>query len=202
MANGRNPGAARSARTRQVRLFDSAGVRVTLEGDLAAQIRAFAAEIQEKVVRPMTYAGARIMYDAMRYNVPLKSGQLRDSIYHWFDDKRSNTSRKIYMIGPNKAKAPHWYNVEYGHWRYNKVVDGRFIRSKSNKNARVPVNEGVITGDFRQAHDLPGALNAPVWVPANPYIRVTFDQNVQRALQAMKQRARERVREVIAEMGS
>jgi HK97 gp10 family phage protein len=202
MANGRNPGASRAARTRKVRLFDSAGIKVTLEGDIAAQIRAFAAEVQEKVVRPMTYAGAKIMYDAMRYNVPLDSGVLRDSIYHWFDDKRSKNSLKIYMIGPNKAKAPHWYNVEYGHWRYNKIVDGRFMRSKSDKNRRVPVKDGVITGDFRQAHDLNGALQAPVWVPANPYIRVTFDQNIQRAVEAMKQRARERIREVITEIST
>lgn len=195
MANGRNPRS--KGRSRTVRLFESAGVRVTYEGGIADAINKLRAGVKKDVLRPVAYAGARIMYDGMRRVVPVHSGDLYGAIYHWHDDKRSTDSRQIYWIGPNKAKAPHWYNVEYGHWRYNRIVNGRAMRSKSSSGRRV-AEPGVMD---TSVHDLPGALDAPVWVPARPYIRITYDQNITSALGAMKRRAGEKLRELMTEAG-
>lgn len=199
MANGRNPGAARKVRggrVRSLRKFPKAIVSMTFVSNMAENLKKLDTAIKEKVIRPTAYAGAKILYDEMRLQVPIDSGNLYESIYHWFDTKESTPLRKVYAIGPNKAKAPHWYNVEYGHWRYNKIVNGRALKSKSDRNARVSTPG---TRDS-SVHDLPGALEVPVWVPANPYIRITYDANIQRAMEAMKRRFGERLSEVIREV--
>lgn len=202
MANGRNPGAARAAARSKIKVYESRAVKVTMEGDIAGAIRMLSKEFQTEVIRPATYAAARIIYEQMRRNVPIDSGELRNAIYHWFDDKQSTPTRSIYMIGPNKVKAPHWHHVEYGHWRYNKIVNGRFQKSKDGGKVRINSNTipFTITDDWKRVHKLDGALSAPKWVPGQPYIRVTFDQNIGRALEASKKRAAEKIREVIAEI--
>lgn len=189
MANGRNPRAGKG-RSRKIVLFPRETVSVTVESNMSEGIRRLAAEIQEKVLRPAAYAGARAVYDEMRLRVPVRQGTLYEAIYHWHDDKRSTQTRHVYMIGPNKAKAPHWYNVEYGHWRYNMFGGGRWLRSKSKPNARGP-----------SAHDLPGALQTPVWTPANPYIRPTWDAKGGDLPKIMRARMSERMREVLSEIG-
>lgn len=191
MANGRNQRG--KGRARAVKLFERDGIRVSYEGGLADAIRNLSAGIKKEVLRPAAYAGARIMYDGMRRVVPVHSGDLYGAIYHWHDDKRSSDALQVYWIGPNKAKAPHWFNVEYGHWRYNKIIAGRAVRSKSRSGSRVSA-PGVMD---RSVHDLSGALAAPVWVPARPYIRVTYDQNITAALGAMKRRAGDKLRELM-----
>ena len=145
--------------------------------------------IREKVLRPTAYAGARVFYDELRRRVPVKTGKLYGAIYHWFDEKQSRETEKTYAIGPNKSKAPHWYVVEYGHWLYNRQANGRWLKSKSNKNARGPA-----------AHDLPGARKPPKWVPAQPYVRTTFGAVSGAAVTAMKVRFSEKLTEAIREL--
>jgi hypothetical protein len=92
----------------------------------------------------------------------------------------------VYTIGPNKGKAQHWYNVEYGHWLYNRYANGRWLRSKSNKNRRGP-----------SAHDIPsGRLLTPQWVAGDRYIDRTWEQNKDAAVAAMKRRFAEKVKEI------
>lgn len=184
-------GGGRVQRPRSVKQFPKTLVSLDFQSNMLAGLRTLKRAVTETALRPAAYAGARVFYEEMRLNVPIASGQLYDSVYHWFDDKHSNTVRKIYVIGPNKAKAPHWYNVEYGHWRYNKYAAGRWLRSKSNRNARGP-----------SAHDLPGALETPVWVPAKPYIRVTYTGKARAAVNAMQTRLGEKVSEIIQEMSA
>ncbi len=81
-------------------------------------------------------------------------------------------------------------------------MNGRFQKSKDGGKVRINSNTipFTITDDWRRVHKLDGALSAPKWVPGQPYIRVTFDQNIGRALEASKKRAAEKIREVIAEI--
>jgi hypothetical protein len=135
------------------------------------------AGIREKVIRSGAYAGAELFYRIMRRNAPVDEGTLQASIYHWHDDKRSNRSRHIYVIGPNKVEAPHWYNVEFGHWRINKIVrvGGRWIATRER-------------------------LPTPVWTAAVPYIRPTWFEGQSTVIAVMTARMRERLKEVIAEI--
>lgn len=89
-------------------------VSFKFQGDIGAQLRRLADDIREKALRPAAYRVARIMYDEMKLRVPVHTGTLRDAIYHWHDDKRSTAGKQVYVIGPNKKKAPHWHLVEFG----------------------------------------------------------------------------------------
>lgn len=164
--------------------FRKSGVSVKYTAIGRMTVKAFHDRVCEQVLRPTAHAGALVVYNELKARVPVKDGELKDSIYRWFDTKNSRYDRKIYLIGPNKAKAPHWYVVEYGHWRYNRSFRNRWLKSKSNPNARGP-----------QAHDLPGALAEPVWVPARPYGRESWTAVSDRIIPAMLERMRVRFAE-------
>lgn len=93
-------------------MSDAFSLRLT--GDIGESLRQYAEDVKQKALRPAAYAMASVFYTEMRMRVPVYTGLLRDSIYHWHDDKRSTADRQIYAIGPNKKKAPHWHLVEYG----------------------------------------------------------------------------------------
>lgn len=160
-------------------------VNVTLDDGISAGLRRFAAELRDKALRPAAHAAAKVLHDEIEQRVPVESGLLKSAIYRWHDDKQSRDGRQVYAVGVNKRKAPHWYNVEFGHWRYNKIVNGHPQKSKSNPKARGP-----------GAHDLPGALETPQWVPAKPYIRPAYDAKIGAAVDAAKVRLAEKLKEI------
>lgn len=133
--------------------------------------------IKEKVLRSAAYAGAKVFYDEVKLRVPVDEGTLFGAIYHYHVERLSGPTKQIYAIGPNKVKAPHWYNVEYGHWRINVLVrrGGRWIATKQR-------------------------LPSPVWVPGKPYMRPSYDAKKAEALKAMQVRFEQRLREVMNEV--
>lgn len=163
-------------KSRTVRLFSpdqKAGARI--EGSLADSIAQFTADIKDKALRSGVYAGAKLLYDELRLQAPSgPTGDLKAAVYHWHDDKRSVGGKQIYRIGVNKSKAPHWFNVEYGHWRVNVVYRG-------------PGGNLITT---RQR------LPVPVWVPGHPYLRPTADR-MPAAIAAAKARLQQRVGELV-----
>lgn len=82
----------------------------------------------ESIIRKAAGVGAKIMYDEMVLRTPVRDekyktgkrrkppGQLKKSIYYWWDKDKSEKNRALYRIGPNVKKAPHWWLVEFGHW--------------------------------------------------------------------------------------
>lgn len=178
------------ATRRTLRQMPTQFVGVKVESSAVDALKRLEEGIYEQVLRSGAHAGAIVFYDEMRRQVPVKEGTLQQSIYRFHDDKQSSKVKQVYLIGPNKVKAPHWYNVEFGHWRYNRFLNGRWQRSKSNRNARGP-----------GAHDLPGALPVPVWVAAKPYIRPTFDARARSSLEAIRMRMAERLAELTSGIG-
>lgn len=162
-------------RGKVTKLFPRELMGVTFESNISANLREMGRVLSEQALRSAARAGALVFYNEMRLRAPVASGQLRDSIYHWHDYLYSTPTRQIYRIGPNKAKAPHWYVVEYGHWRVNAIVNGRPTKQR---------------------------LKVPVWEPANPYIRPTYDGKVNAALEAAKKRLAERTIEVMREVAA
>ena len=144
-------------------------------------------------LRPAAHQGSVVFYDEMKIRAPVETGGLRDSIYRAHVAEKSSGSRQVYQVGPNVSKAPHWHLLEFGHWLYNAFANGRFLPSKSNKKLRVKKPPS----GHKAVHDLPGALDQPVFVPASPYIRPTFDAKAGAALA----RAKERFAEVLRERG-
>lgn len=143
---------------------------VAFDSDLSEGLERLAEAMRYKVPRSAARAGALVFYDEMKLRAPVATGLLRDSIYHWHDDSASDSGRQVYVVGPNVVKAPHWYLVEYGHWRTNAIVNGRYT---------------------------PFLLAVPVWTPAHSYIRATWDSKLDEAGRRMRSRAAERLEEVL-----
>jgi hypothetical protein len=179
----------RPALSRRRKMYESKTFRAELQGDLAAVFDNLKKDVRESVLRPAVYAGAKVIYDGARQNVPVESGKLYGAIFHYYEEGNSSDTHKSYLIGPNKRQAPHWYNVEYGHWRYNKSINHKWMRSKSNPNRRGPA-----------AHDIAsGRLPSPIRVQAVPYMHDTWNSLKLEALEAMKLRFAQRLSEVIRE---
>lgn len=156
----------------QLYRVNKSGQRVP--GGLSDAIAEFSQDLQTKVFRSAAHAGAIVFYNEMRERVPVDEGTLHDSIYRYHDEEGSTATRQRYLIGPNKNKAPHWFNVEYGHWLVNVVV-------------RLP--NGQIQATTERLKD-------PVWVPGIPYIRPTFDAVAGQAIKAAIERAKQRIQEL------
>lgn len=169
MANGRNP----RSRTRRSGPA-SFQMETTVTSNVAETLAALEVGLKEKVARSGARAGITVFYNAMRRLVPVDEGTLHDSIYTYHDDNAGKYIQRYYA-GPNKRKAPHWHNVEYGHWRVNvirKGDNGKWIFTKER-------------------------LPAPVWVPGRPYTRPAYDGNKTQAASAVKMRMTERYQELV-----
>ena len=184
-------GGGRQSRT--VRLFapdQKAGAQ--LGGSLADSIAQFKADVTDKALRSGIYAGARLLYDELKLRTPVgPTGTLNAAVYHWHDDKRSVNGKQIYRIGVNKGKAPHWFNVEYGHWQTNYLVPLEQVPHPER------YTKAIVTGqDGKQYLATRRRLPAPRWVPAHPYLRPTADHMPQ-AIAAAKARLAERIGQLI-----
>lgn len=197
MANGR--GGRGLGQSKKIQLFQRNTVGFNLEMNLVSGVKKLEAAVREKVLRSATFAGINLFYTEMRLRVPVSEGTLYSAIYQYHVDDRSTKFRQVYATGPNKAKAGHWHWIEYGHWRYNKIINGKAQRSKSNTSRS---NRVTPPGSaHRGVHDLPGALDVPVWVPAKPYIRPTYDAKIGQLLATFNKRAGERLSEVLRTEG-
>jgi hypothetical protein len=182
MANGRNPRRrlGRGSRPSGPATFRKDTIDIGIVSNVTESLAALEAGIREKVLRSAARAGALVFYTEMRLRVPVKSGELYKAIYHYHDDKGSTGARQTYFVGPNKVKAPHWHQVEFGHWQVNVVVrlpNGRLAATKER-------------------------LATPKWIPANPYVRPTWEAKKNAALSASKLRMGERLKELMRELQS
>lgn len=92
-------------------------------------------EASKEALRPAAQAGAEIFYIEARTRVPVsdgahffygrnsqksgvryffKAGNLRDSIYQYYNKRASTPGKAVYSISWNHQKAPYGYMVEYG----------------------------------------------------------------------------------------
>lgn len=160
---------------RSTRQHRANSMAFSFEGDIENQVSAFFDRIKQEAVRPAAHAMAVVLYDEMRARVPFRLGKLQAAIYRWFDERDSGPDRKTYIVGVNKAKAPHWWLVEHGHWRryaVRQTKDGEWIALKKRP------------------------LKIPVFVPAQPYLRVSVDAKLKDAVEAGRRRLAEKIREI------
>lgn len=139
-------------------------------------------------LRSAAFVGGRLLRDEMIRRAPVGSkpsrirgktyapGLLRSSIYIAFSNEHSSETRKTFQIGPNKSKAGHWHWIEHGHYT---TTDKRFKRVTKKSDAKTRAT----------------AMN-PVkakWVPAQPYIRPTWDAFGKLAVDRMKETMKARL---------
>lgn len=169
------------ARKSQAKLHQSDAIGVKLEGEASTSLNLLAGLLREKALRSATYAGAKILYAEMKMRASMPSpdgkGTIRNAIYHWHDDKKSTLYSQSYVIGVNKREAPHWHLVEFGHWMpyvTYKGKDGLFHTKRINGKPVMRMN--------------------PKFIPAQPYVRPTWDAKRDMALAAMKQKLAENLK--------
>jgi len=172
MGRRRGSGSGRGHST-SAQLFDRGSVGIGFDhSDITAGLNELAAKLSDAMLSGAA-AGARVLYDEIHANVPEQSGRLKASIYRTYIKQRSDEKRQIYAIGVNKRTAKHWHLIEYGHWRVN-----RLVQLKSGE--WVPTKE---------------RLAQPVWVPAEPYLRPAYDAKIGAALDATRDRMRQKLQE-------
>lgn len=150
-------------------------LKISLDAGLRAQLRQFEQKLKDEVIASAVAAGAKVLYDELLLRVPIVSGVLESSIYRYMDPNAKGTLRSTYWVGVNMAKAPHWHLVEYGHMQSYQAM---FIKGK-----------GWVTLKNRP-------LSSPRFVPGRPFIRPTATAKMGEALEAVKKRFAEKIREV------
>lgn len=129
------------------------------------------------LARSMAVAGGQVLRDEAKLLAPVDSGLLKSAIYLAFKDARSSQDSVTYSVTWNAKKAPHGHLLEFGHWQYYVSFigsDGEWRTDKSKPLAR------------------------PRWVPAHPFLRPALDSAGPRAQQAMIDRGRVRLPELLA----
>lgn len=141
-----------------------------------AGLAALTGELATHLARSMAVAGGQVIRDEAILLAPEDSGRLKSAIYLAFKDGRSDENNVTYSITWNAKKAPHGHLLEFGHWQYYAAYKGTDGEWYTNKNA---------------------PLDAPRWVPAEPFLRPALDSAGGRAQQAMIARGRERLPELL-----
>jgi len=102
---------------KSLKLYPQQIISLGYKSDMADKLRELEKQVGEKVLRSAAYAGAKVLYREMKRRVPVRTGELYESIYHYHVERLSGETRQVYDIGPNKQKAGHWHWVEYGNVR-------------------------------------------------------------------------------------
>lgn len=139
------------------------GTKVTIDVDTSG-LQAALAQMEQNLhanARAICQAGAQVYYDAVRENVARlgkRTGKLYDSVFQYYDQKRSDANHVTYIVSWNHQKAPHGINVEYGHLiRYRQYQDEHgHIRVM-----RQPGSEGMT----KPAKNAPQSVKDKYWVP-------------------------------------
>ena len=121
-----------------------------LTGDVSHGLDKLAEKVQEKVLFSGVAAMAKVIYEAVLPNVPVKSGLLKSAIYRVYSPERSTGQRKTYRVSWNKKKAPHGHLVENG---TSRMPAHPFIRPAFDH-----VNEAIRQGKASMENEMEGGV--------------------------------------------
>ena len=143
--------------------------------ELARALKSLPAKLEANVLRGALRAGARVIQEEAKAQVPVDDGRLRDSIRISGGLKRGRASAQV-IAGGNKKGQP-WYAhlVEYG----TKPHDIRPAKGKSL----------FFAGLLRRLIRHPGAR-------AKPFMRPAFDQKRDEAVSRIGQYVRDRLAKI------
>lgn len=158
-------------------MADAFGAKANLKGALAG-LDVLKGPLAKRLARSMAVAGGTVYRDEAKLLAPVASGLLQSAIYLAYKEGRSTDKDVTYSITWNSKKAPHGHLLEFGHWQIYATYKGSDGQWHTNK--AVPLAE-------------------PRWVPAHPFLRPAFDMGRERAQQAMLDRGKERLPELLRE---
>lgn len=154
--------------------------------DVLAGLDRLAGPIAYSLARSMGVAGGKVIRDEAIARCPVgidkwygqskTPGLLRSALYLAYRENASTPERVVYGVTWNSRKAPHGHLVEFGHWQRFEV-------------ARDPQGDWYTT-------TIP--LEHPRFVAATPFLRPALDAKGAVAVQAMLDRAKVRLPELLA----
>jgi HK97 gp10 family phage protein len=89
-------------------------VSIKINEDLIKSLEKFEKETREKILISATAASAKVIYEDVLINVPVKTGLLKSSIYRTFSKEKSSYEVATYRISWNHKIAPHGHLIEFG----------------------------------------------------------------------------------------
>ena len=102
--------------------------------DAIAMFDGLSDSAKNSLSRPVAQAGAQVFYDAYRAKVPTQTGNLRRAIYQAFSKDNSDGPTAEYHVSWNHVKAPHGWNVEYGHKGKRPAPAKAYLRNTYDEN--------------------------------------------------------------------
>lgn len=130
--------------------------------------------LKTHLARSMAVAGGQVVRDEAKTLAPVESGRLKSAIYLAYRDGKSTDERVVYSVTWNSKAAPHGHLLEFGHWQ----THATYIGKDGNWHSGKP-------------------LAVPKWIPAHPFLRPALDATRGTMVQAMIQRGRERLPELL-----
>lgn len=154
--------------------------------DVTAGLTHLGGGLLNSLARSMAVAGGQVLRDEAKVRAPkgtaeggsITPGLLASAMYLAYQDTKSTETVVMYSVSWNAKKAPHGHLQEFGHWQTHAAYIGT-------------------DGEWYTNLDAP--LAQPRWVPAQPFLRPALDTAGARALQAMVDRGRVRLPELLAE---
>ena len=170
-------------------MADGIHAKMDMSGVLAG-LDKLGGSLRESLARSMAVAGGKVIRDEAKLLAPVGTeeggsiypGALRDSIYLAFREGPSLSGNVTYSVSWNSKKAPHGHLLEFGHWQPFKV-------------GKIPGGYG---GGYYTLKGVPNPKQGDDrWVPAHAFLRPALDSAGARAKQAMIERGRERLPELL-----
>lgn len=173
-------------------------VKVTGLRELNDALTKLADDVAIKYARGAVAAGAALIRDAARENVPVLSGKLKRSIYSKWIREASSRERQTFFVSVRRGKqfrakqrvskkgrttmtkdldAYYWTWVEFGH-----IATGAGKKIKGGAQRR---------SDTRSKLRSSGAT----FVPPRPFLRPAYEQNKQQAVEAIRSELSKRILE-------
>ncbi|MCA3068094.1 MAG: HK97 gp10 family phage protein [Rhodocyclaceae bacterium] len=169
-------------------MSNSGTVRVTGLRELNDALAKLADDVAIKHARGAVAAGAALIRDAARANVPVRSGKLKAAIYSAWIREASSRERQSFFVSVRRGKkyqprmkvgrggkqratkdldAYYWTWIEFGHI----ATGGMKIKGGTKRRARTRAN-------MREA----GAK----FVAARPFLRPAFEANKLKAIEVIR----------------
>lgn len=175
-------------------------INMTLTEDFSKQLQNLENVVQEKVLRSAARAGALVFYELMYAYTPYKEGGLMNAIYHKFINEKETKDYKSYRIGVNHIKAPHWHLLEYGHMMYYQVrkkPNGEWVTLVRQDKIGTPPPSRWASREIKDAYYIP-LKGGPKQVPGHGFIRKSYDDGKDMAMNAVSERAKQRFAQAMA----
>lgn len=150
--------------------------------ELDKLLKEFTPKLEANILRGALRAGAKVLLDKARENVPVDNGDLKNSLKLKTRNKRGALSATV-TAGDKKAYYAHM--IEFGTGSY---YSGSGTRSKRSAYEIKPKKSRSLffAGIFRETITHPG-------IRPQPFMRPAFDEGNQQALDAFKDYTKARI---------